>query len=130
MEEVISTTVLHDMFAQMSSLISGADEIMKELDEEMPNLAGLQFVVLHYYKGFVSPSNFQGYALLTLTMVPEKINDIIVELLRQADDEELGKIVLLAARDDVLGDKTKILKGESNRIIQARVKTLRGLKAF
>jgi hypothetical protein len=127
MEEVTSTTILHDMFLQMSSLIAGAEEVMKELDEAMPNLTGLQFVVIHYYKNFVSPRNFQGYALVMLTIVPQNTNDIIREIIKQAADDNLGKIFLIAARNDDSNEKLKILKNESDRLVQARVKILRSL---
>jgi hypothetical protein len=127
MEEVTSTVLLHDMFLQMSSLIAGADEVLKEIDEAMPNLTGLQFVAIHYYDNFVSPSNFQGYALVMLTIVPENINDIVREIIKQAADDNLSRIFLLAARNDDSQRKLNILKNESNRVVQARVKTLRSL---
>lgn len=126
-EEVTSTALLHDMFLQMSSLIAGADQVMKELDEAMPTLTGLQFVAINYYDGFVSPSNFQGYSLVMLTIVPEDTNDIIREIIHQASDEDLGRIFLIAARNDPDQKKFEVLKNESNRVVQARVKILRRL---
>jgi hypothetical protein len=127
MEEVTSTIVLHDMFSQMSSLIAGAGEVVKELGEAIPNLSGLQFVVLHYYDDFVSPSNFQGYALVMLTLVPDQTNDIIRDIITYAPDEELGRVLLLASRNDETQQKFRVLKEESSRVVQARVKTLRSL---
>jgi hypothetical protein len=127
MEEVTSTVLLHDMFLQMSSLIAGAEEVMKEIDEAMPNLTGLQFVAIHYYDDFVSPSNFQGYALVMLTIVPENVNDIIREIIKQAEDDGLSRTFLIAARNDETKQKFNVLKNESDRVVQARIKVLRNL---
>jgi hypothetical protein len=126
-EEANSPTVLHDMFLQMSSLIAGADEVVKELKESMLNLAGRQFVVIHYYDDFVSPSKFQGYGLVMLTMVPVKINEAIREVIKQAYDDELGRIFLIAARNDEDQHKLNVLKNEADRVVQARIGTLRNL---
>lgn len=126
-EEARSPALLHDMFLQMSSLIAGADAVLKELSESMSNLAGLQFVVIHYYDDFVSPSNFQGYGLVMLTIVPEKVNEIIREVIHQASDDDLGKIFLIAARHDEDERKFNVLKNEATRVVQARIGTLRNL---
>lgn len=124
-EEGRSPALLHDMFLQMSSLIAGADAVLKELRES--SLTGLQFVVIHYYDGFVSPSNFQGYGLVMLTMVPDKVNEIIREVIYQAADDDLGKIFLIAARHDENGQKFNVISDEANRVVQARIGTLRNL---
>lgn len=126
-EEAGSPALLHDMFSQMSSLIAGAEEVLKELDASMPNLTGRQFVVIHYYEGFVSPSNFQGYGLVMLTIVPEKVNEIIREVIKQAPDDELGRIFLIAARHDEDQHKLNVLKNEGTRVVQSRISTLRNL---
>jgi hypothetical protein len=126
-EEANSPAVLHDMFLQMSSLIAGADEVVKELKESMLNLAGRQFVVIHYYDDFVSPSKFQGYGLVMLTFVPAKINEAIREVIKQAYDDELGRIFLIAARNDEDQHKLNVLKNEADRVVQARIGTLRNL---
>lgn len=126
-EEAGSPALLHDMFLQMSSLIAGAEEVIEELNAYMPNLAGQQFVIMHYYDGFVSPSNFQGYGLVMLTIVPEKVNEIIREVIKSASDEELGRIFLIAARNDENQHKLNILKDEGERIAQSRIMTLRNL---
>lgn len=126
-EDAGSPDLLHDMFSQMSSLIAGADEVLNELTDSMPNLTGRQFVVIHYYDGFVSPSNFQGYGLVMLTMVPERVNEIIREVIKQASDNDLGEIFLIAARHDKDQRKFNILKSEASRVVQARIGTLRNL---
>lgn len=128
-EEVTSTTVLHDMFIQVSSMIAGADEVIRELDRAMPNLTGLQFIAISYYDKFVSPSNFKGYALVMLTIVPAVTNDIVVELVKQASDDDLAKIFLIAARTDSSNAKLSVLKNESDRLVSARVKVLRNLSS-
>lgn len=127
MEEVTSTVLLYDMFQQMSSLIAGADKVIQELENAMPNLTGLQFIAIHYYDDFVSPSNFQGYSMVMLTLVPENTNDIIKEIIKQATNEDLGKIFLIAARNDEDKKKFNVLKNESTRVVQSRIKTLRAL---
>lgn len=126
-EEANSPAVLHDMFLQMSSLIAGADEVVKELEGSMLNLAGRQFVVIHYYDDFVSPSKFQGYGLVMLTIVPARINEAIREVIKQAHDDELGRIFLIAARHDEDQSKFNVLKNEANRVTQARIGTLRNM---
>lgn len=126
-EEAGSPALLHDMFSQMSSLIAGADAVLKELDASMLDLAGRKFVVIHYYDDFVSPSNFQGYGLVMLTNVPERVNEVIRAIIKQAPDDELGRIFLIAARHDENQHKLNVLKSEGDRVVQARIATLRNL---
>ena len=125
-EEVTSTATLYDMFVQMSYLINGSEELVRQLDEVLPHLTGLQFIALHYYKDFVSPSNFEGYAIVTLTEVPERPNEIVAELCAQATDDELGRVFLLAAPSGSTDAAPALLK-EADRIIKSRVKLLRNL---
>lgn len=127
MEEVADTVILHDMFQQISSLIAGAEETADQLDDALSHLAGIQFVVVHYYSDFVSPSNFQGYALVMLTVVPDHVNDVIREIIKEAPDDDLGRIFLLATRHDDTQQKFKVLRNESQRVVQTRIKTLRAL---
>lgn len=124
-EEGKSPDLLQDMFSQISSLISGAEEVLKDLSEA--TLTGLQFVIIHYYHEFVSPSNFQGYGIVMLTIVPERVNEIIREVIYQAPDDDLSKIFLIAARHDENERKLNIIKQEATRIVEARIRTLRSL---
>ena len=125
-EEITSTTTLHEMFVQMSYLIGDSSGLIEQLDDTLPNLTGLQFVALHYYKDFVSPSNFEGYAIVMMTEVPSHPSEMMVELCERAADEDLGRIFLLAAKtkDD---EAALVLLRESDRIIKNRIATLKNL---
>lgn len=131
-EEVSSLSGVSDMLTQVSPSINGADTLSEELIslvESYPD-APLEFSMLHYYDEFVSPSNFQGCALIMLVEVPdeETAHLIPVELLKLAPEEALGRIFFIAVRHDRHGTKLNLLKTECDKIIQARVKTLRNLQ--
>lgn len=126
-EEVTSTAILHDMFVQISDMIEDSNQLVTDLDRILPQLTGLQFVTLTYYNQFVSPSNFNGYALLALAIVPDEVNDIIQELILQADDSALARIFLLAVRNTEDDTATKALQKEANYMIKNRLHVLRSL---
>lgn len=128
-EEVTSTAILHDMFVQISDMIEDSNQLVTDLDRILPQLTGLQFVTLTYYNQFVSPSNFNGYALLALAIVPDEVNDIIQELILQADDSALARIFLLAVRNTEDDTATKALQKEANYMIKNRLHVLRSLQA-
>lgn len=127
MEEVPTVVELYDMFLQISSFIRGSQNIIHDLQNLNNGLDNHSFVALHYYAGFVSPSNFQGYALVMLPMVPEGSSEGMREHIQQFSDMTLGRIMLIAARDDDSQDKFNILKQESARLVETRAKYLRNL---
>lgn len=131
-EEVSSLSGVSDMLTQVSPSIKGADALSDELVslvESYPN-APLEFSMLNYYDDFVSPSNFQGCALVMLVEVPDEETSHLLpaELLKIAPEESLGRIFFIAVRHDRQGVKLNLLKTECDKIIQARVKTLRNLQ--
>lgn len=130
-EEVFSPETLHEMFQQMCYLIAGGDKIVEELGESLQRMAGLQFVVIHYYERFVSPSTFQGYSIVILTEFPHNIHgsvkDMIKEMLEDATDDELARLFLAATRNDEDQSKINVLKEVTTKITTARIKSLRSI---
>ena len=126
-EETNLPAVLFQMFESIAVHVDSNEQILADLKHALPELAGLDFVVISYYNSFVSPSNLEGYGLIGLQPFPviEEFTDQLRQLYKQADDEELCRVLLIATRNDVTSDKQERLKIEADNIVNTRINHLR-----
>lgn len=126
-EETNSPAVLLQMFESIAVHVDSNEQILADLKQALPELAGLDFIVISYYNSFVSPSNLEGYGLLGLQPFPaaEHFTDALRDLYKQVADEELCRVLLIATRDDASSDKQERLKAEAENIVNTRINHLR-----
>lgn len=126
-EETNLPSVLLQMFESIAVHVDSNEQILADLKQALPELAGLDFVVLSYYNSFVSPSNLEGYGLIGLQPFPiaEHFTDALRQVYKQVEDEELCKVLLIATRNDSANDKQERLKVEAENIVNTRINHLR-----
>lgn len=124
-EEIDSIQGIYKKVSDLSHRVQGTTEILEHLYEVLPDLTGLEFMFLHYYQGFIAPSNFQGYALVVVQKVPSS-GELIDEIVRDLDDNILG-VVLMIAASSAEDPSYQVLQEEANRIVSSRVRLLRNM---
>lgn len=93
-ETKIATTISH----ALSSMI--ADNLLTMLDVSFTNTTGFPVVTINFFKSFIEGIDTISYA----NRVKERIENVLLPELTMINGEELGNIIEVHARADLLGD--------------------------
>lgn len=126
-EATTDTDVLYQTISNIASSLTSPSSLMQEFEMALPNLTGLDFVIVSYYSNFISPSLFEGYSVLALQPVPDELTEAKVLLNHQMLEMEISRVLLVVVRPTTTEEKFLKLKEESEHILEARIKLLQRL---
>jgi len=128
-EETNNIDVLYTMFENMAGRIESAAEFLLQLRFILPAHEGKDFAVVSYYDSFISPSNLEGYSMLSLLPFPNEkvLNDDLRTFYQESEDEMLARALLVTARNSVSSTHLENLHQETESLLKTRVKHLRML---
>lgn len=128
-EETNDIDTLYTMFENMTGRIESAAEFLLQLRFILPAHEGKDFAVVSYYDSFVSPSNLDGYSVLTLLPFPSEkvLNDDLRAYYRDTEDEMLARALLVTAKNSPSSTHLDNLHHETDALLKTRIKHLRML---
>jgi hypothetical protein len=128
-EETNDINILYTMFENMTGRIESAAEFLLQLRFILPGHEGKDFAVVSYYDSFVSPSNLDGYGVLSMLPFPSEkvLNDDLRAYYRDSEDEMLARVLIVTAKNSPSSTHLDNLHQEIEMLLKTRIKHLRML---
>lgn len=125
-EEIHSGELMLSKLEMLSFFLTGSDYLVADVEKQILDPEGWEFVFLQHYEKFITPTNLTGFSLVAMQSIPESSNnEWLAEIAQQYPDGALANSLTVSSHGT--GKGFDVLQAEAEKITTARIKTLRNL---